>query len=175
MTPKVRTALAAATLFGFAAVVLSLKLIGGPATSGPRPARSSTVTAPTTPSTVARAPAENSPTGVSKPPLVLQPDRFGATCGSGVTLPGHNGWPSRAGRGTPETSCAFAVNVLEAYRDSHPSPDNASRAVTAASVVPCPDYGEQCDGPPVVLNCVIDENDKWVTCSGDGGAQVLLF
>jgi serine/threonine-protein kinase len=100
---------------------------------------------------------------------------FGATCGSGINLPGKQGWPTRAGRGTPETACAFAVNVLEAYRDSHPSPGSATRTVTADSVVQCPDYGEQCDGPPVVVNCAIDDNNTWVTCSDRGEAQVLLF
>jgi len=105
----------------------------------------------------------------------LLPDRFGATCGSGITLPGRQGWPTRAGRGTPETSCAFANNVLQAYLSTHPSPDNAARTVTAASVVPCPDYGEQCEGPHVVLTCAIAENHDWVTCSDGRGALVLLF
>jgi serine/threonine-protein kinase len=173
MTPKHRALLAAATLFGFAAIVLSLKLIGGPATSGPQSVHSSTVTPPTTPIPV--FPVESPPAGVFKPPLVLLPDMFGATCGSGINLPGKQGWPTRAGRGTPETACAFAVNVLEAYRDSHPSPGSATRTVTADSVVQCPDYGEQCDGPPVVVNCAIDDNNTWVTCSDRGEAQVLLF
>jgi hypothetical protein len=74
-----------------------------------------------------------------------------------------------------QRACAFAVNVLKAYRDSHPSPGSATRTVTADSVVACPDYGEQCVGPPVVLNCAIDDNGTWVTCSDGGVAQVLLF
>jgi hypothetical protein len=101
------------------------------------------VTMPTAPSSIARPPALSLPTGVSKPSLVLLPDRFGATCGSGITFPGQQGWPTGAGRGTPETSCAFAANVLQAYRNSYPSSDNAARTVTAASVVPCPDFGER--------------------------------
>jgi serine/threonine-protein kinase len=173
MTPKRRAQLAAATLFGLAVIVLSLKVIGGQGTPGPQSVRSSTVTATTAPSPM--SPAEGPPAGLSKPRLALLPDRFGATCGSGLTLPGQQGWPTRAGRGTPETPCAFAVNVLVAYRSSHPSPDDATRTVTAVSVVPCPDYGEQCDGAPVLINCAIDEDDKWVTCSGEGRAQVLLF
>jgi serine/threonine-protein kinase len=173
MKPKHRALLAAATLFGFAVIVLSLKLIGGPTTSGPQSVHTSTVTPPATPITV--SPAESPPAAVSKPPLVLLPDKFGATCGSGITLPGQHGWPTRAGRGTPETACAFAANVLEAYRDSHPSPGSATRTVTADSVVACPDYGEQCVGPPVVVNCAIDDNGTWVTCSDGGVAQVLLF
>ncbi|HYR17413.1 MAG TPA: hypothetical protein VEQ67_24855 [Mycobacterium sp.] len=47
--------------------------------------------------------------------------------------------------------------------------------MTADSVVACPDYGEQCVGPPVVLNCAIDDNGTSVTCSDGGVAQVLLF
>jgi serine/threonine-protein kinase len=175
MTTKTWTLLAALTLFALAAVVLSLKVIGGPTELSLRPARSSTVTMPTTPSSFARPPVQSPSTGVSKPSLVLLPDRFGATCGSGITLPGQQGWPTRAGRGTPETSCAFVDNVLQAYRNSNPSPDNAARTVTAASVVPCPDFGEQCDGPPVALNCAIDEKGEWVTCSDGSGAKVLLF
>jgi hypothetical protein len=175
MTTKTPTLLAAVTLLGFAAVVLSLKVIGGPTASSPQPARSSTVTMPAAPSSIARPPALSLPTGVSKPSLVLLPDRFGATCGSGITFPGQQGWPTGAGRGTPETSCAFAANVLQAYRNSYPSSDNAARTVTAATVVPCPDFGEQCGGPPVVLNCAIDEKGLWVTCSDGSGAKVLLF
>jgi serine/threonine-protein kinase len=175
MTTKARMLLTAVTLLGCAAVVLSLKVIGGPTALSRQPDRSSTVTMPTTPSSIARPPVESSPTGVSEPSLVQLPDRFGATCGSGITFPGQDGWPTRAGRGTPETSCVFAVNVLQAYRSSDPSSDNAARTATAASVVPCPDFGEQCGGPPIVLNCAIDEKDRWVTCSDGSGAKVLLF
>ena len=37
----------------------------------------------------------------------------------------------------------IAVKVVQAYRDSHPSPSSATRSVTANSVVACPDYGEE--------------------------------
>jgi hypothetical protein len=72
-------------------------------------------------------------------------------------------------------SCAFADNVLQAYGRSDPSSDSAARTVTAASVVPCPDFGEQCGRPPVILNCAIDEKDRRATCSDGSGATVLLF
>jgi hypothetical protein len=36
-------------------------------------------------------------------------------------------------------------------------------------------YREQCDGPPVALNCAVDETNKWVTCSDRSGMRVLLF
>jgi hypothetical protein len=136
MTTKTRTLLTAVTLLGCAAVVLSLRVIGVPTALSRQPDRSSTVTMPTTPSPIARPPVESSPTGVSEPSLVQLPDRFGATCGSGITIRGQHGWPTRAGRGRPETSCAFADHVLQAYRSSDPSSDNVARPVTAASVVP---------------------------------------
>jgi hypothetical protein len=156
--------LSAATLFGLAAVVLSLRVVGGPTVLG-SPDHPATAVVPAAPNVAAPSSSDGSAITLSKPPLALLPDRFGATCGSGITLSGQPGWPTRAGRGTPQTSCAFAANVLKAYKAGHPSPDDAERTLTATSVMPCPDYGEQCDGPPVVLNCAVDEANKWVTCS----------
>jgi hypothetical protein len=167
-------ALAAATLFGLAAVVLTLRVIGRPAVLD-SPDHPSTVIVPTAPNVSALSPSDGSATPISKPPLMLLPDRFGATCGSGISLPSEPGWPTRAGRGTPQTSCAFAASVLQAYQKVHPSLGDAKRTLTAKSVMPCPPNGEQCDGPPVVLNCAVDAANKWVTCSDDGGKQVLLF
>jgi serine/threonine-protein kinase len=71
------------------------------------------------------------PSASVRPPLVISPDREGATCGSGIKLVGEQGWPMRAGRGTPETSCAFVFNVLKAYRSGDAQSPGAVRTITA--------------------------------------------
>jgi serine/threonine protein kinase, bacterial len=174
MTASTRTLVAASRLFGLAVVVLTVRVIGGPIVSD-SPDDSSKATVTAAPSGVAQGPSDASATGISKPPLVLVPDRFGATCGSGINLPGQPRWPTRAGRGTPQTSCAFAANVLKAYKKDHPSTDDTARMLTATSVIVCADFREQREGPPVMLICAVDETNKWVTCSDGSGTRVLLF
>jgi serine/threonine-protein kinase len=169
VTPKIR-AMAAAALFGIAAMVLSLKLIGGPGAHH----ATSTVT-PTSSPVVSNLPSVyEAPPAAVKPPLVLDADRYGATCGNGIALQAQQGWPTRGGRGTPETSCAFAFNVLMAYRDSYPHPGSAARMIVE-SVVPCPDTGSQCTGQGVAVSCVVNRDGAWITCIDGGASRVYLF
>jgi serine/threonine-protein kinase len=110
---------------------------------------------------------------VVKPPLVASPDRYAATCGNGIALPARQGVPTRGGRGTPETSCAFAFNVLKAYRDGVPG--DPERTISVASVVPRPGTGAQCVGEPVTVTCVIHDAEAWITCTDGGASRVFLF
>lgn len=171
LTPKFRAVAAAAALFGIAAMVLSLKLIGGP--GGHHAAV--TVTPSSSPVVSGLPSLYDPPPAAAKPPLVLLPDRYGATCGNGIALPAQPGWPTRAGRGTPQTSCAFAFNVLKVYRDSYPLPGNGARTITVESDGPCPDTGSQCLGESVAVSCVIHGDETWITCTDGGASRVYLF
>jgi serine/threonine-protein kinase len=118
----------------------------------------SVLTSTVVPSTA--APTSTIPTATARPPLVIPPDEEGATCGSGIKLVGQQGWPIRAGRGTPETSCAFAFNVLKAYRSSDAPNADAARTITADEVT---------------VQCVPDNGDAWIVCTGERNARVYLF
>jgi hypothetical protein len=171
LTPKIRALAAAAALFGIAAMVLSLKLIGG---LGDHHA-AVTVTPPSSPVGSGWPSAYEPPPAAAKPPLVLPADRYGATCCNGIALPAQPGWPSRGGRGTPETSCAFAFNVLKAYRDSYPLPGSPARTISVESDVPFPDTDSQCLGQSVAVSCVIHGDETWITCTDGGASRVYLF
>jgi hypothetical protein len=171
LTPKTRALAATAAPFGIAAIMLSLKVFGG---LGGHHAVS-TVT-PTSSPAVSDVPSAYGPPPVAgKPPLVLAADRYGATCGNGIALPAQQGWPTRGGRGTPETPCAFVFNVLKAYRDSYPLPGNAARTIAVESVVPCPETGSQCMGTGVAVSCDIAGDEAWITCTDGGASRVYLF
>jgi hypothetical protein len=150
--------------------VLCLKLIGAP--GGHRAASSIT---PSGPSVFSGSPSVyGSQPATAKPPFVLPPDEYGATCGSGIAAP-ERGWPTRGGRGTPPTACAFAFNVLKGYQGPHPSPGDTAPTITVESVVPCPDTGSQCVGLGVEVNCANHGDEAWITCTDGGSDGVYLF
>ncbi|HTY28413.1 MAG TPA: TIR domain-containing protein, partial [Mycobacterium sp.] len=62
------------------------------------------------------SPAETS-AAQALPPIVHGPDNSAGheRCDAGYSLPNSTKWGSRAGRGTPETSCFFANSVLHSY------------------------------------------------------------
>jgi serine/threonine-protein kinase len=66
----------------------------------------------------------------------------------------------RAGRGTPETSCAFAFNVLKAYRSGDAQSPGAVRTITADDLT---------------VECVPDNGDAWIVCTGEPNTRVYLF
>jgi serine/threonine-protein kinase len=166
--PKSITLLGAVVVVVIAVVVLLFNVIRNATfTPGSKPA-----TTPTRGALATGAPTMT--TAPARPPLVVPPDIYGATCGSGVALPEH-GWPTRAGRGTPETSCAFAFNVLTAYKNSYPLPGNAARTVYADGIVPCDATGAQCTGEKVVVQCAFYGSDAWITCTDGQNARVYLF
>ncbi|MEE6168709.1 MULTISPECIES: serine/threonine-protein kinase [unclassified Mycolicibacterium] len=158
------------------AIVLAVNIIGGSTTTSTtggsltpitsQPASATTTTTTSTPRT---------PTATAKPPLVLGPDTRNEDCGAGIQLPGQQGWATRAGRGTPETSCFLARSVLESYWAEYPSPSKDQRTVEAAGTVPCSTTGSQCAGDKFVMNCGVNGSDGWITCTGGKNARVYLF
>jgi serine/threonine-protein kinase len=168
--PKPRVFASVATLLVLAAGVLILKTIGQPIVDPPK----SSGVAPF-PSASSAPSADKPPASIAKPSLIVAPDRYGATCGNGIEIRGERTWPTRTGRATPETSCAFAFNVLKAYQRTPQTPGTTPATVAVDSVVPCPETGAQCNGSSTRVSCVIDSGDHWITCTDDEGQRVYLF
>lgn len=124
---------------------------------------------------------EDTPTASVPPPLVQTPDSYGKTCGNGFSLPDKSGWATRSGRGSEQTSCQFAENVLIDYWQSYRSPSRQSRTVSVAGTVPCPSVRANsptpvaCSGDNFVMTCVVVGSDTWITCTGGNKAMVYLY
>ncbi|WP_029116401.1 serine/threonine-protein kinase [Mycobacterium sp. URHB0044] len=117
----------------------------------------------------------NSPTRpVALPPVVRGADANHQACENGITHPRASGQFSRAGRGTVETTCLFAQNVLNAYWEAGPA-SPAPRTVYALGAVPCPSTGGRCAGDHFVMECAKYGADDWVTCTGGKNARVYLY
>jgi eukaryotic-like serine/threonine-protein kinase len=122
----------------------------------------------------------NTPTVSVTPPLVQGPDSYGESC-YGYHLPNQSGWATNAGRGTDQTSCQFANNVLLAYWNSYSSPSRDARQVIVASRVSCATVRAnasvpvQCSGDNFVITCAVYGNDPWITCTGGNNAKVYLY
>lgn len=124
----------------------------------------------------------NNPSVSVRPPLVDTPDAHGVSCESGYTLTNSSaGWTIHSGRGTPETSCQFADNVLQAYWNTYSTPSRESRQLNVAGTVPCPEVragapmAVQCSGNDFVMTCVAYGSDPWITCTGGNNAKVYLY
>jgi serine/threonine protein kinase len=121
------------------------------------------------------------PTQSVRPPLVESLDAHGASCPSGYHMNQRSGWATNAGRGTEETSCQFADNVLEAYWNAYPSPTRDSRQVIAPGTVPCPTVSANasmpvtCSGDDFVMICGVNGDDPWITCTGGNDARVYIY
>jgi hypothetical protein len=122
----------------------------------------------------------DTPTVSVPPPLMQTPDSYGDIC-YGFHLNGHDGWATNSGRGTDQTSCQFANNVLLAYWQTYSSPSRESRRVIVGSRVACPEVSAnapvpvQCSGNDFVMSCVVNSGDTWITCTGGNGAKVYLY
>jgi serine/threonine protein kinase len=152
--------------------------------NNPAPSTSSTTEASAYPSDSYATSTTSSwatPTASVRPSLVETPDAHGVSCPNGYPLPGRSGWATNSGRGTDETSCQFANNVLLAYWNSYPSPSRDSRQVIAAGTVPCPEVSATapmpvpCSGDNFVITCVVNGDDPWITCTGGNNAKVYLY
>ncbi|OBI52151.1 hypothetical protein A5707_12600 [Mycobacterium kyorinense] len=124
----------------------------------------------------------NTPTASVPPPdLVQTPDSYGVNCSDGYHRSGQSGWASNSGRGTTETSCLFANNVLQAYWNTYPSPSRDAREVVAGGTVPCGDVNANagttipCSGNDFIMTCVANGDDPWITCTGGNDAKVYLY
>jgi serine/threonine-protein kinase len=121
------------------------------------------------------------PTVSVPPPLVQAPDSYGESCPNGYHLTNQSGWATNSGRGTDQTSCQFANNVLMAYWNSYSSPSRDSRQVIVGSSVRCPSVranasvAVQCSGDNFVITCAVYGNDPWITCTGGNNARVYLY
>ena len=172
-------AVAAALVLGGIGVVIGLLAKPDSQTASPSPTTGYTV--PTTPETDSSpnssAPPRQTPTAT--PPLVQAPDSYGQTCGQGVSLPGETGFGSRSGRGTTETSCAFAGSVLKAYWAQHGRPSRDLTTVSAPGSVGCNTVnGARCDPANkanFLMECAAYGSDDWVTCAGGNNARVYLY
>lgn len=115
------------------------------------------------------------------PPLVRGPDSSAGheRCDAGFTLPNSTAWGSRAGRGTPETSCFFANSVLQSYWAQFGEPSRDERVVSTPGSVPCSQVsGAECDPNDdslFLMTCAAYGSDSWITCTGGNNARVYLY
>jgi serine/threonine protein kinase len=132
-------------------------------------------------STVPTTSSWTPPIGSAPPPLVQTPDAHDVSCADGYQMGGHSGWATHSGRGTDETSCQFALSVLQAYWLTYHSPSPKSRHVFAAGLIPCPQVSRtatmvvQCSGDDFVMTCAVNGGDSWITCTGGNDAKVYLY
>ncbi|BBY05030.1 hypothetical protein [Mycobacterium noviomagense] len=125
----------------------------------------------------------NTPTASVPPPdLVQTPDSYGVNCSDGYHVGmNHSAWATNAGRGTDQTSCQFANNVLQAYWNTYHSPSRDSRQVIVGGAVPCPQVSANavtpvpCSGNDFVMTCVANGDDPWITCTGGNNAKVYIY
>lgn len=111
---------------------------------------------------------------VALPPIVSGLDANKQSCVGGIAYPGFSGSYSRSNRGTAETSCLFAQNVLYAYWQSG-APSPTPRTVYALGAVPCGTTGGRCSGDHFVMECAQYGGDDWITCTGGKNARVYIY
>jgi serine/threonine-protein kinase len=122
-------------------------------------------------------------TGRAEPTAALPPLVTGAdlsvrhqSCDQGFTLPNASGFGTRAGRGTPETSCLFANSVLTSYWAEYGNASPLPRAVSAPGAVDCQTVpGALCNGSNFLMHCQRESGDSWITCVGGNNARVYLW
>lgn len=119
-------------------------------------------------------PSNAPPRPQALPPTVPGPDATGQSCAGGLSYPGASGRYSHSSRGTIETSCLSAQNVLTAFWQSGP-PSSAPRTVYALGAVPCGSTGGRCSGSHFIMECSTYGADDWVTCTGGKNARVYIY
>ncbi len=127
------------------------------------------------PSASNRDPAQS---GGPLPPLVTGPDQSSLhqSCDDGFAVTTATGFGSRAGRGTPETSCLFTNSVLTSYWAEYGNASPLPRAVSAPGAVNCGTVpGALCDGSNFLMHCQQSPGDSWITCTGGKNARVYLW
>ena len=166
-------ALLAAVIVVIVAAVAIVAVRGG----GDEPASTA---APRSPSTSASPSDSAAPQSTTDPangrpmPVPLRGnDPTGENCEGGFQITGRDGWASHAVRGTPETTCVFVSNVLQAYWNEA-DPSAAPRTVVAAGAIPCAE-GVACVGNEFLVTCLGEGSDPWITCRGGRGAVVYLY
>ncbi|MFV8162716.1 protein kinase domain-containing protein [Mycobacterium sp. 134] len=112
------------------------------------------------------------------PPLITGPDQSSLhqSCDDGFAVTTGTGFGSRAGRGTPETSCLFTNSVLTSYWAEYGNASPLPRAVSAPGAVDCGKVpGALCDGSNFLMHCQQSPGDSWITCTGGKNARVYLW
>jgi serine/threonine-protein kinase len=112
------------------------------------------------------------------PPLVTGPDESSLheSCDQGFSMPTATGFGTRAGRGTPQTSCLFTKSVLTAYWAAYGDASPLPRAVSAPGTVDCTTVpGALCHGSNFLMHCQKDPDGSWITCTGGSNARVYLW
>lgn len=129
----------------------------------------------TPPSAYGKDPGQD---GGPLPPLVTGPDQSSLhqTCDDGFAATTASGFGSRAGRGTPETSCLFTNSVLTSYWAEYGNASPLPRAVSAPGAVDCGRVpGALCDGSNFLMHCQQSSGENWITCTGGKNARVYLW
>lgn len=144
-----------------------------PSTTGP----TSTGPTSTTSQTPAVAPLD---VGAPVPALITGPDSSASheVCDQPFQYSGRTGVGTRAQRGSPETSCRFTENVLNAYWNEFGDATRDERKVIASGTVPCQSSGpsqSSCSGTDFVLNCSAPVGEAYITCRGGSGARIYIF
>ena len=174
-----------AVIAGVAAVLLAavgvvIGLLAHRDSSPPPAAAPTSIPANTAP----REPTETpitTPKPNALPPTVHGPDSSASheSCNEGYSLPNSDRWGSRAGRGTPETSCFFANSVLHSYWSQFGDASRDERVVSTPGSVPCNTVnGAQCDPSNeslFLITCAAYGSDAWITCTGGNNARVYLY
>ncbi|CAM2948481.1 hypothetical protein BST27_12920 [Mycobacterium intermedium] len=126
-------------------------------------------------------PQPTSRPAAAQPPLVTGPDQSTSheTCDNGFQLNNATGFGTRGGRGSPQTSCAFANNVLVSYWNTYHNASNTPRMVSAPGAVGCSTVpGAICDPnnrSQFLVQCVGSDSNSWITCTGGKDAVVYLW
>lgn len=182
-------ALAAALVLGTIGVIIGL-FINNDSTPAPTAAPLSPTTIPalslppegeTSPPQIPTAQPPSRPPAAAQPPLVTGPDQSTdhESCDLGYRLNSTTGFGTRGGRGSPQTSCAFANNVLLAYWNAYGNASNSPRTVSAPGSVGCFTVpGAICDPNNrayFLVHCVGDGSNPWITCTGGKDAVVYLW
>ncbi len=140
-----------------------------------------TITQSRTPgeSTSESSPSSTLPPKIAAPPpIVTGPDQSALhqSCDAGFTMANMAGFGTHGGRGSPETSCLFADNVLTAYWSAYGNASPDLRTVAAPGAVDCSTVpGAACSGSNFVMQCQQYPTQSWITCTGGNNARVYLW
>lgn len=108
------------------------------------------------------------------PPIVRGLDANQESCDDGIAYNNQSGPGTRSARGSTETTCFFARNVLYAYWEGG-APTSAPRTVYAAGSVNCQSTAGRCMGDKFIMDCSTIAGDDWITCTGGSNARVYIY
>jgi serine/threonine-protein kinase len=175
--PVLAVAVGALLLAGVGVVIGLLVHRNSESTAGPTLSTVYRTAGPTT-TQISSPQTTPTPPPSAPPPLVTGPDESALheSCDQGFALPATTGFGTRAGRGTPETSCHFADSVLTSYWATYGNASPLPRAVSAPGAVDCSTVpGALCNGSNFLMQCQQNAGQGWITCTGGSNARVYLW